>query len=175
MKKSLKNIIATILVSIAIISCSTSKIITKKSELGINRTELHFKNNSIEVDNVLLPYVEEFVEEAIKYNINVDSISKNFLGIYVEYTPKGTLGVTYKQQPEGLDFCLIAPIIAANKKKARLIVFHELAHAYMSRTHCHKFCREIMSANISVHTIYNDWNNQKKIFFKEIKHNAIQW
>lgn len=144
-----------------------------EKKIGETRTELIFETSSIEVDNILLPYVREFMDEAKKYNINIDKISRHYMGIYSDYPPDKAIGIAFKKEYGTDAYSLISPLLETFINKLRVIVFHELAHYYLNGKHCHRFCTEIMSATLNRNSIYNNWEKQKKALFLNIKHESI--
>jgi len=152
------------------IICTSCTLYTKE-KVGEAQTKIHFKNNSIEVDNPLLFWTEEFLKEASNH-VDVDSISKNYVGIYVGTPSLGDLGTTYFRE-DGSIYSVISPINNTNNR-LRIIVYHELAHAYLgSPGHCHELCGEIMSAGIGNTVWYRDWEAQKEVLFNKTKHESV--
>lgn len=139
--------------------------ITKVAE---TRSEIVFKTSTIEVDNILLPYVIEFIDEAFEYDIDIEQLSKIFTGVYYDETPRGLIGIFYRGQNP---YCLISPLLETTINKLRITVFHELSHYYLNRKHCHTYCKQIMSEIFNVYAVYNNWDEQKRILFEHKPHN----
>lgn len=163
MKKSLL-----ILTSLLLISCSNYRIV----KLNEKQTAIKFKTATIEVDNELLEYAIEFVEEAQRYGIEVEKISRSYLGIYCDETPFGMVGVTNLNFPY-YSYSLINCEDIKSNNRLRTVVFHELGHKYVTWGHCHALCDQIMSSTVNDRMIYGDWGEQKEVFFKNLKHEGF--
>lgn len=144
------------------------------NEIYETRSKIVFKTSSIEVDNILLPYVKEFLDDAIRYNINIDSLSRDFMGIYYDYTPYKLVGIVFKKTPTRASYSLVSPLLETFINKLRIIVFHELSHYYLNRKHCHRFCSEIMSNIANASSIYNNFEEQKKVMFENLPHEPFK-
>lgn len=131
---------------------------------GPNRTIIHFSDSKIEVDNALLHYTESYINTAISNGMDMNELSKNFLGIYIELIPVDHWGATMTNE-DGTYFVLINTTVTT-ENKLRLVIFHELSHYYITpRTHCHAICGDIMSAEAGYNNFYKDWEAQKAILF----------
>ena len=172
------NKIKLIIVGLIIIMFSgcglTNELNYTVKEIAETRSEIVLDNSSFEVDNILLPHAIEFINEAHKYGVNVDSISSNYMGIYVDYLPVGYSGMTFKQYPNGLDYSIVIPAAISSINKTRVLVFHEMAHKYLPNGHCHEVCREIMSTVVTSYAFYGEWEKQKKTLFKNLEHEAVK-
>jgi hypothetical protein len=166
----MKKTILIILLGLSLLSCS-DKLKYKVYYVSDTRSEIEFKESSIEVDNILLPYVKEFFNEAYNNGIDVENISKTFQGIYLEDIQDGINGITFLNYPDK-SFSLINNNIKSTNK-LRLTIFHELAHKYIAWGHCHTYCNEIMSSTLNFKLLYSDWNKRKEILFKNTKHKGL--
>lgn len=165
----------TILLAGLFLTCTTAnKLNYSVKEIADTRSEIVLNNSTFEVDNSLLPYVEEFINEAHSYDIKVDSISKTYMGIYVDYPPAGMVGVTFLRYPNGLDYSLVHPESLISINKTRALVFHEMAHKYLKYPHCHTVCDQLMSTIAASQVFYGEWEKQKEILFKQTDHNYIE-
>ena len=161
--KTLK-LIMIILLTLLVTSCSSTKLYTK-IPIGKNRTIIQFKYNSMEVDNRLLYYTEEFVREALSAGLNVDSLSHNFLGIYADNAPMGSWGITVRNL-DNTYFSVIDHTVNTDNK-LRVVIFHELSHYYLNKLgHCHNECEHIMSSTSGVENFYRNWEKQKEDLFR---------
>lgn len=143
-------------------------------DLGTNRSLITFNSgNGFESDNILIPYVKEYINESIKRNINIDSLSWNYMGIYTDKTPEAIYGVTYDQGKNYKSYTLISTDILNNPSKIRLLVFHEMHHHYSTKDHCHTTCEEIMSAFLGDKNFNNDWDKQKEVMFLNKSHKSL--
>lgn len=140
------------------------------SEITKYRSEFVFKNSSFEVDGVLVPIVREFIDEALYNNVNVDSIGKTFMGIYIDYPPIGFAGYFYENMEDNSDLILISPTIRVYNY-LREITYHELGHKFLQRKHCHYKCKQIMSQKDFGFYYYN-WDVKKKIFWNNTQHDG---
>lgn len=166
----IKIIIA--LLGLTLLSCS-DKLRYKVNSISDTRSQIEFKTSTIQVDNILLPYVEEFIVEADKYDIDVETISQHYLGVFCDETPMGTVGVTIMDYPND-DYTLIDYENNKASNKLRLIVFHEMGHKYVAIGHCHILCDQIMTATLNNRVVYCDWENKKKMFFTNAEHTGVK-
>lgn len=169
----LKPLIAFGTMLILAYNCSSIKLYNEVRHETMDRTIMEFKDGSFEVDNKLVPYVKEFIEEAEKNGRDMSEFSITYLGIYYDILPYGYYGVTYNQQPEGLNYSIINSMLKEFPNKTRTLVFHEMSHALGYTGHCHDKCDQIMSAKLNESNFYNDWKKQKKILFNNKKHDSI--
>lgn len=163
MKKSLL-----LLLSLLSISCSNYRLI----KLNENQTAIKFKTSTIEVDNELLEYVIEFVDEAQEHGIQVEDISRTYLGIYCDEIPLGMVGVTNFNFPYNSYSMIDCENIKSNNK-LRIAVFHEMGHKYITWGHCHTFCDQIMTSMLNDKGVYNDWEHQKEVLFNNLEHKGF--
>jgi predicted Zn-dependent protease len=171
MKKSITVIIlATIL--LLFLSSHGKKLKYKLVKVNSKQTQIKFKTATIEVDNELLEYTIEFIEEAYKHDINVEMVSRSYMGIYCDETPFGMVGITDLNFPH-YSYSLINCENIQSNNRLRAVIFHELGHKYVTWGHCHAYCDQIMSSVMNDRMVYGDWSKQKEIFFKNIKHDGI--
>lgn len=163
-------LIGVIFISLFLMQPSVSHKEVQKS----NIVTLEFKEGvSFEVDKPLLPYVKEFIYEYLKYNSEESLILsiKSFEGIYEDVTPYGTYGVTlFREGCKQKDYILINPLVTNTDRKKKLLVFHEMAHKFLAKEHCHRKCNQIISDLLNNDNFYNDWEYQKIVLFKDIPH-----
>ena len=137
---------------------------------GGDRVHITFKDGTlVDTDIRIVDHVLEFYDEAYKYGINVDSINKHYVGVFIEdLRDDNRLGETYLQEPS---FSLVNKKILDSYNTTRLIVFHEMAHKYLyPRNHCHIQCKEIYSS-LAQGNIYGEkWEDQKRRLFTDAEH-----
>lgn len=165
----MKQIAATVLVILGITFYLGSKDYTV-NEVSESMSEIDLGENKVLSDNILLPFVKEFYDEAIDNGLDVDKLSKGYTGIHVERLAPGFLGKTFFYPDLG--FSVLTPEVLVNDRQIRVLVFHELGHWYGFR-HCHDYCISIMSANAGRLVFYNNWEAQKEIMFKQLDHRGI--
>lgn len=155
-------LLITSLLILNVVSCN-------KIEKELDISEVKFGNNIVEVDNRVLPYVEEFKKECEKWDIDVDDHMKGYIGIYVDEEMIGKYGKTIGSLVTNFGFSLINKDILDNRNKVRVIVFHELGHR-LGFEHCHKKCSAIMSSIGGMSSFYNVWEAQKVQMFGRVPH-----
>ena len=121
---------------------------------------------SQEIDSTLVPYVEEYIKEAEKYDIEVKSKIWELEYIKYDDLPYNKLG-TYTGN--GI---LLNKIQAYHPKLIRAVFYHEMGHV-IGLPHMCKECPYLMSAfvgQISFGAMDDDeWEYYKKIYFYQIK------
>lgn len=169
----MNKLIMILLVMVLGVSCKSQDY--KVRFIGSNRHKITLNDSiSIEADLELSKYVTEFIDDYLEHGYSKEELnyfSKDLMGVYIDHLEYGKYGTTFYQQPYGKDYIIISPIIRGNTKKLRLVVYHELGHIYLDNIeHCHKKCNQIFSAILGYDNFYNDWENQKKIFFNRKQH-----
>jgi len=141
-------------------------------EFANDRYRIEFKTSSFEVDNILLPFVEEFVTEAIKHDINMDSLSRTYMGIYYDNPSiPNYIGITWTKMPDSSDVSLVSRDLRTINK-VRHNVFHEMAHKFLDAKHCHYQCYGLMS-EINSNFYYLNWEKLKNDLFTGGKHEIL--
>ena len=156
-------------VAVVVSSDKVDKSKYKVEHHNKERYHITFRDGTrVETDKVLLPHVTEFYDEAYKYGINVDSINKNYIGVFVEELNDSKLyGITKYNDPS---FSLINKIALDSYNITRIVVFHEMAHKYLRVEHCHRDCNGILAAVINLNLYGEKWEKQKEALFTDAPH-----
>lgn len=159
-----------LIIGIILLACQPSSNI-KIKERGKYITTVSTGKNIIEVENSLLEYTIDFLKEAEEYGYEIDKVAENFIGIYTDVLPSDKLGLTiFRDSSSEKNYSIITKSILDLEAVKRMCVYHELAHVFIKREHCHRKCNEIMSEYHDTHNYYNDFNEQKMILFKQLDH-----
>ena len=82
------------------------------------------------------------------------------------------IGVTSLNFPENTYSLIDCENIKSNNR-LRIVVFHEMAHKYVTWGHCHTLCNQIMTSTINNKAIYGDWEKQKEVLFTNGIHEGL--
>ncbi len=165
-------------ISLILLSCTSTRPYATVEPVTETRSKIVFETSSFEVDNLLLPHAKEYVKTAYYYDVDLDSLSRKYRGIYVDNTVTGLWGETLT--PEAVEvlgierYSLINPVVIASYNTTRYLVFHELSHVFLGRSHCHKRCVEIFSATVLTYGVYGIWEEQKKTLFENRFHLSFE-
>ena len=160
--------------SLILLGCASTQPYATVESITETRSKIVFETSSFEVDNLLLPYVKEYVQTAYSYDIDLDSLSRKYSGIYVDYPVTGLWGETLTPEAAELlgieRYSLVHPVVIFSHNKTRYLVFHELSHVFLGRSHCHTRCIEIFSATVLMFGVYGKWEEQKQTLFENRFH-----
>ena len=131
---------------------------------------VHINEETLKVSDGLLPNVLEFLMEAHRYEHDVENLTKHLDSIVYGPLTAEFAGVTFV--PEAFNMYTLINYRAIDYPEfQRIIVFHELGHAYLGRRHCHSICDEVMSSILGWKKVRNNWEETKEVFFKNSSHN----
>tara|TARA_R110000772_G_scaffold2410_1_gene8349 strand:+ start:58754 stop:59209 length:456 start_codon:yes stop_codon:yes gene_type:complete len=119
--------------------------------------------SQVKITPILIPYVDEFIEEAKNRNIDVIpdllkleyiilAASPNKLGLYSEYNK--IIYINY--------------FIINDDMMARAVIFHELFHALYKLDHCHEEGLDLMCASKPLRFTFAYYHND------EVWHNELE-
>lgn len=120
---------------------------------------------SQEIDSLLVPYVDEYIQSANDYEIDVRSKLWGLRSIRYEGLKTGYLGIYV------LDDVLINRIYIGDSLMTRAILYHEFGHV-MGLEHLCKQCYLIMSATADHMDFGNmdneEWERYKRMYYRNI-------
>lgn len=136
------------------------------------------KHQGLKTDGIVQPYLNDFLEQCKKYNIDfhdklfklkeiavVDSLQVNTKG--------GTLGLLVRDENKEVEKIVFSWMTLLDKEILKVVAFHEFGHYFLGYKHTCGDCNVIMAeVNTSYFDIVKDWEHQvEKLFIESPEYN----
>jgi len=127
--------------------------------------------NTLKTDGLVQPYLDEFLKECKKYNIEFTEKLFSLKEITIVDTlqvssKSGTLGMLVRDKKNKVEKIIFSWMTLLDKEILKVVAFHEFGHYFLGYKHICKDCNSIMAeVNTSYFNIVRDWDNQVKELF----------
>ena len=128
-------------------------------------------SNTLKTDGLVQPYLDAFLKECKKYNIEFTEKLFSLQEIAIVDTLQvsnkgGTLGMLVRDSDNKVDKIVFSWMTLLDKEILKVVAFHEFGHYFLGYKHTCKDCNSIMvEVNTSYFNIVRDWENQVEQLF----------
>ncbi len=128
-------------------------------------------SNTLKTDGLVQPYLDAFLKECKKYNIEFSEKLFSLKEIAIVDTLQvstrgGTLGMLVRDRNNRVEKIVFSWMTLLDKEILKVVAFHEFGHYFLGYKHTCKDCNSIMAeVNTSYFNIVKDWENQVEHLF----------
>lgn len=127
--------------------------------------------NTLKTDGVIQPYLDAFLKQCKKYDIEFSEKLFKLQEIAVVDTLQvgpggGTLGMLVRNKNKEVEKIVFSWMTLLDQEILKVVAFHEFGHYFLGYKHTCKNCNSIMAeVNTSYFDIVKDWENQVEALF----------